>query len=230
MGTKIYKQLLCFVMLLTCVFTGLAVNGNEASAAYNKEELKNANVGDYITFGNYTYRDYYYNNKIEKRNMEWCVIEKKGEKLLLLSKYIIEDRTYNRENFVIWAECTLRKWLNKKFVKKAFTKKERAMLITTEVENKNNEYYGTYGGKNTKDKVFLLSIDEVNNYFYSDDKRKIATYTNGEAGMWWLRSPGCSLAYAADVHDEGDVNEQGDAATSNSIGVRPAIWVDISDL
>lgn len=48
--------------------------------------------------------------------------------------------------------------------------------------------------------------------------------------MWWFRSPGWRLAYAADVHDEGDVNKQGDAAISNSIGVRPAIWVDISDL
>ena len=44
---------------------------------------------------------------------------------------------------------------------RAFSDEEKEKINITEVVNKDNPVFGTKGGKNTSDKIFLLSLAEV---------------------------------------------------------------------
>lgn len=154
--------------------------------------------------------------------IEWIVLEKEGNKALLLSRFLLKERRYNDEDKEItWENCTLREWLNSDFMNQTFSKKERNSILTIDVINSDNEEYGTKGGNNTKDKIFLLSIDEFKKYFPKGSK---ATYKNGSGDFWWLRSPGYNQDYAATVSNSGHLYDYGDYVDYGN-GVRPALWV-----
>ncbi len=105
-------------------------------------------------------------------------------------------------------------------------------------------YYGTDGGEDTEDSIFLLSLKEAYHYF-SDSADRMAAPTgyairrgasvsseflvgNGEgAGWWWLRSSGFSSYCAAYVDFDGDINEDGDGVDMPGGSVRPALWLNL---
>ncbi|MDR3277195.1 MAG: DUF6273 domain-containing protein [Oscillospiraceae bacterium] len=158
---------------------------------------------------------------------DWLVLKTENDKALLITKDIIEQRAYNSKyTSVTWETCDLRAWLNSDFYNK-FSDSEKAMIAETRLTNPDNPSYGTDGGNDTDDKVFLLSLDEVNRHFSSDDER-MANYGNTWA-WWWLRSPGHDDDRAAYVYGDGDVLVYGFDVDSGSGGVRPALWLDISD-
>lgn len=117
------------------------------------------------------------------------------------------------------------------------------MVISSIVTADKNPSYSTKSGNNTTDKVFLLSITEVNKYFSSNEARKCAptdyaiaqgAYTsssNSTGGKdnccWWLRSPGYDSRYAADVDIGGSVSNRGGNIDYSNVAVRPALWIDI---
>ncbi len=211
----------------------------------NKEKLKNANVGSYVTFGAYEQDN---NNSNGKEDVEWLVLAKEGNKVLVISKYALDCQQYNTSYIsVTWETCSLRKWLNGTFINNAFSAEEQAMIPTVTVSADKNPDYSTDPGNATQDKVFLLSITEANQYFTSDEARKCAptdyaiaqgAFTNDgyKAGgratcLWWLRSPGYSQVYAADVNHGGDVSEYGYcvhyARRVVRHAVRPAMWITV---
>ena len=242
---KIIKTLtisLCAAALVTAMpFT---------ATAKPKELSKSIKAGDTVYFGRYE-QDGNTNNGKEK--IEWQVLEKKGNKALLISKKVLDVQPYNKEyKDITWEKCTLRKWLNKDFTKEAFNSKEIKKIQNSKIKNKDNktEYWHTKGGKDTTDKVFLLSIDEAKKYYKTDEKRT-AEITNygikriakvlgstekdlkkepawfGESkNMWyWLRSPGGDQCYAARVGNGGSVDELGYSVHFGIDGDRPALWV-----
>ena len=157
--------------------------------------------------------------------IEWIVLEKSNNKALLLSKYVLTSHRYryNDDNVdITWENCTMRKWINSEYINTIFSKKEQGSIITTDVVNNDNAQYGTNGGNNTKDKIFLLSIDEVKKYFSTDNQR-VATFKFGSS-YWWLRSPGNEQDFAAYVDSFGFLNEYGEYV-DNDHGFRPAMWV-----
>ena len=169
---------------------------------------------DTITFGSDEYSE----------PIEWIVLEKEGNKALLLSKYLLESKPYNDERVdVTWENCTCRNWLNSDFMKQIFSKKEQNSILTTDVINNDNVQYGTKGGSNTKDKIFLLSIDEFKKYFNEGDQ-SVARYKNGSNDWWFLRSPGSNQRYAAHVNEVGYLDEGG-YFVHYDYGIRPALWV-----
>lgn len=181
---------------------------------YKWVEIATANIGDIIQFGNYN------------GNTEWRVLVKEEGKILVISRYAIEKRPYNTEfTSVTWETCTLRKWLNETYIQSAFTNEEQAMILPTSIINSDNPEYGTTGGNNTTDKVFLLSIDEFNKYFTPDTARK-ATLADGSRCCWWLRSPGDRSDLAADVFLDGSVSYHG-GFVDGDIAVRPALWINL---
>ena len=116
-----------------------------------------------VKFGSYPQSDMSGNTK---EPIEWIVLDRQGNKTLLLSKYILDCKCYNNEfTDVTWETCSLRNWLNNDFYYKAFSSDEQKKIVTTNVVNNNNIDYGTNGGNNTNDKVFCLSIEEVQKYF-----------------------------------------------------------------
>ena len=176
-----------------------------------------AEEGDIVSFGNYN------------GSTEWIVLEKEDNKFLIISKYAIEKREYNTEREeVTWETCSLRKWLNNDYLSSAFSSDEKALIAATSVVNADNSGYGTDGGNDTTDQVFLLSIDEVDKYFSSDSERQ-ATLIDGTSVKWWLRSHGYFSEFAAIVYSYGSVGEYGLNVYDENVAVRPALWIDISN-
>lgn len=179
------------------------------------EFLKAANIGDSVPFGT--------------DGENWIVLDKRENKVLVISEQLIAKKQYHEANAAItWGNCTLRKWLNDEYLNSAFSDSERKAILSTTVVNKDNAAYGTAGGNDTTDYIFLLSIDEVKKYLSTDEAR-VATYKDGGADWWWLRSPGRLSNSAADVYSHGSVSASGNRVR-NYGGVRPAFWIDSSNL
>lgn len=205
-------------------------------------------VGNYVSFG--TYPQTKAGN--DATPIEWLVLARDGDKALLISRYGLDAQPYNTDyTSVTWETCTLRTWLNGTFYNKAFSSAEQAAILTTDVDNSKNQCYSgwsTNGGKNTQDKVLLLSYAEANKYFgvtynnSSNTKSRIAptayaiahgawtssykkTADDIDAGWWWLRSPGYDQKLAAHVYAGGSLYYY--SVDDDSGSVRPALWVDI---
>lgn len=194
---------------------------DEALAAEQTVLLK---VGDTITFGHYEQDNNISNGKEE---IAWRVLKVDGDRVLLISKNSLDRQDYNRPNNpVTWATCTLRAWLNDTFLNAAFTLAEQKAILTTVIKNEDNPKYGTDGGGDTQDKVFLLSIAEAEALFRSDFDR--FAYHNGFAFQWWLRSPGVYENFAAYVNDDGSIHRYGSDVDGGNLPVRPALWFNLT--
>ena len=213
-----------------------------AASLYDRYTILVATEGDYITFGTYEQDN---NTANGKEDIEWLVLAKEDNKLLVISRYAIDCKPYNTEwEDVTWETCTLRTWLNETFLNEAFSEAEQAIIQTTEVSaGKNPDYLFSNPGNATKDNVFLLSINEANEYFASDEARMCVptayaiangACTNdsykvdGKASCrWWLRSPGFNRNYAAYVNYVGGVYSYGLDVCTDYFGVRPAMWISL---
>jgi len=185
---------------------------------------------------------------IQFGNYKWRVLDMQGDKVLMITEDAIEQRQYNVQNTAVtWETCSLRKYLNGEFLQK-FTEEERMKIAETQISNPDNLWYGTKGDRNTVDKIFLLSLEEVDRYFgdsgnYRNRNGMVATddelylsnvHDDGRHARhakfgnellscaWWLRSPGFSSTHAPYAH--GPVNVYGSNVSNISVGVRPAFW------
>lgn len=198
-----------------------------AKAKYEQILIRNAAIGDKIIFGTYE-QDNDTSNGAE--DIEWLVLAKENNKILVISDKALDCQPYNKAyKKITWEQCSLRKWLNDSFLNTAFSKEERALIQSTTVSADKNPKYSTDPGNATTDKVFLLSINEVEMYFNSNIARKCAptAYVNDTDCWWWLRSPGIGQGYAAGVNTDGSVEYIGADAYIDGLCVRPALWISI---
>jgi len=177
---------------------------------------KSAQVGDKVTLG----------------NIDWYVLAVESGKALLLSEKVLETRAYHSSNIEItWEDCDLRAYLNGSFYDNNFSDQEKKKIIETDLLNED-----TSGNIGTKDKVFLLSKDEVA-YYMGDTAHvnmknaKQAVDLNLKASWWWLRSPvyyfsNYDYYYAAYVYSDGVFNYDY-GVYNDSGGVRPALWLNL---
>ena len=199
------------------------LNKNNVQARFDNKSIS---VGDIIKFGSYIQST----DMAEKESIEWRVLEISDGKALLLSKYGLDAKPFfdygNRKAY--WEISSLRGWLNGAFFNTAFNNNEKEKIV-----------FDTNGY--TQDKVFLLSVNEVNKYFTSNDKRKcFATeyaiksgvytgcgkmFSKDNSCMWWLRSHNDD--FIADyVSIDGSITTTINPI-SCCIAVRPAIWVQL---
>ena len=161
-----------------------------------------------------------------KKFYENEILDKEDDKILVVSKYAIENKSYNDEYVdITWEKCTLRSWLNNEYLNSAFDSAEQSLIMNTKVTNADNKEYGNPGGNDTTDKIFLLSIDEANKYFTSNNERK-ATLPSGTSCCWWLRSPGSTRVSAARVYTNGYITDKY-ANDYFDTAVRPAMWINL---
>ena len=202
---------------------------------YKVEKLKVAKVGDYVYFGAYEQDNDMSNGK---EIIEWLVLDKQDDKLLVISKDGLDCKKYNEsyEN-VTWKDCTLRKWLNSTFMEDAFSTEEQSLIASSVIQNPDNEEFNIPGGEETTDQMFLLSIDEANQYFDSDRERTCRpteyalvndarAYSDGFC-WWWLRSPGSLQDCAARVQYYGELRTYGYNVAYRHCSVRPAMWIEL---
>ncbi|MDR1806886.1 MAG: tripartite tricarboxylate transporter permease, partial [Propionibacteriaceae bacterium] len=159
----------------------------------------------------------------------WRVLEvkEKAGTALLLSERVVAYRAYHAEfTEITWEKCTLRDWLNHDFVR-SLPADFADLIVETPNENVDNPTYGTSGGRSTRDKVFLLSLEEVERYSTNSKASRVATRHDGDTWWWWLRSPGGGGSLAALVSYDGTVYDFGDNVTDAAGGVRPALTIRI---
>ena len=222
-GTSIVAALIAIIVFINMVIVPIV--------RANKLRKGNFEVGDTVKFGNY------------HGAVEWLVLDKQEDKTLLISKYCLDAKPYNEKyEPVTWETCTLRQWLNGDFINETFSGAEKALICDTYLQNPDNPEYGTDGGNDTTDKVFLLSIDEATRYFANDEARMatatdyakeqgvyVAKFDISTAGnsWWWLRTSGSNNKGAVCVYNGGSINNSGRSVYDIECGVRPAMWVNI---
>lgn len=129
---------------------------------YDKLTAQSVNNRYTIPFGTYPQGE---NGEVQP--LHWFVLDREGDSLLLLSEKVIKKGPYHiADDRVTWENCSLRRWLNYDFLKSSFTEKERQKLIKkADVINKGNKDFHTSGGSDTKDQIFLLSLEQAIKYF-----------------------------------------------------------------
>ena len=197
-----------------------AALGDYSDAAAQREQIiashpELSEIGDTITFG--------------QGNAEWIILDKQDGKLLLLSKYCVARRAYNAQReSVTWETSDIREWLNGSYLEVTFSDLELPRIIEQTNVNANNPQFDTAGGNDTQDKIFLLSIDDVEKYF-PEPADRIATMADGSAAWWLLRSPGSGARNACFVDFDGTIDMSGHSVLHVYGAIRPAVWVNFAN-
>ena len=258
----------CLAMLMTLAMvlsmgTGITLPRQAQAAGYGLSnpvtDSNGVTTWDCVYFGNYYQSDATGNTKDP---IKWRVLSVDGDDAFLMADQNLDAKPYNTsDTSVTWETCTLRSWLNgygasdnvegtdyssDNFLDTAFTAEEQTAIRQTTVVNEDNPYYGTEGGNDTQDKVYLLSIAEASNASYgfnstfdTSSKTRVSTntaYTAGKSGMysvgvadhWWLRSPGVSSWHASLVLDIGYGRYNYFYVHSGTVAVRPALHLNLS--
>lgn len=172
--------------------------------------------------------------------IKWRVIKCENGEALLLSDIVLDKQKYNKRlKKVTWEKSTLRKWLNKKFMNRAFSSSEQEAIRTTKVINEDNYYYKTDGGNDTLDKIYLLSLsetdeaketEEAKEYGFTDSYGMTIKYSNyadlDDYQYWWLRTPGEKNISAAAVDMSGKAYGGG-GESDMELGIRPVLHLNL---
>jgi len=183
---------------------------------------------------------------------DWRILEMIGGKALLLCERCIESKPFHHTfESVTWAKSDIHDYLNgvKKYKGKGFydtfSSQDMARITQIKIVTDVNPWYGTAGGSSITDKVFLLSIHDVVNYFgdsgqlkgksltsryWIDDKynpERLADDIAKNISFWWLRSPGSEANRAAYVNFDGRVSIFGNIVDIRTGGIRPALWLKL---
>lgn len=151
--------------------------------------------------------------------IRWRILAQRGKLRLLHAEELFVQKAYNDQRVLMsWKTSSLRHWLNHAFIEEAFSKEERGQLVASAVHAVENPNYGTPGGEDSMDKVFLFGIDELNKYYPTDASRAMGDW-------WWTRTPGSNLVSAVAVYPDGSLYLPGINSNYTDGGVRPAMWL-----
>lgn len=154
---------------------------------------RSAMPGEIIPFGTYPHTA----DGTDKTPIQWRVLQNSARELFLLSEYILDCKRYhNTYTAITWRDCDLRQWLNDVFYQAAFTDAEKALIKTTRCTD-NGE-----GSPDTDDKIFLLSIAEV------EPLGKDFRRARGTAFAQLKKADGCEL-YVMDKNVPEDYIHEG---------------------
>jgi len=233
-----YMKLLIAVLTLVLLSTACSTNGTSSDVV--RSPYSAAVVGDTIQLGGFN----------------WLVLDIQDSNALVISEQVLLQRQWHYEQrALLWEDSDMRQYLNGEFFDNTFTEEEKAFIVETRVVNNINPWYGTAGaGNDTMDRVFLLSVEEVVQYF--GDSGMLAEFSgrpttalpdfltdeynhariarpieSGVVPWWWLRTPGRFVspwldASAAVVSGAGDVVPYGIYLVTEG-GVRPVLWIRI---
>jgi len=184
--------------------------------------------------------------------LQWRVLDVQDGKVLVISEMVLLRRMWHYEQRnLTWGMSEIRQYLNGPFFDETFSDEEKARIIKTNLVNTANPWYGSAGpGEDTIDRVFLLNLDEVIEYFGDsgqirasprvdivltdeyNSERAARDIETGLASWWWLRTPGYHVnpllhASAVAVNGAGEIIIYGIYVISEG-GVRPALWLEVS--
>ncbi len=206
-----------------------------SSVKVSSVKIKNSNVskfniGDCIKFGMY-----------EDTKIDWLVLDKRKESVLLLSRQGLAYQPFHNCNYdsvCTWKDSDLRKWLNDTFIKKMFSSIEQKKIKLSNVCTIAQYSDPIF----TKDKVFCLGCKELERYKFTLAKKHcvickpikhlLSELDKSYNNSWRLRSPG---RYFYDRHVDicwnttacvyDDSADSVPVSFSESTLIRPALWL-----
>ena len=259
------KKVLSLFLACALVISGIAFAPKKVKAAeddvdYGIQSPRVAfNYRDTVTLGSYwqedTNGDGVADESDDKQPIVWRILKEFDDgTALVVSDKILDYGLYNdwydlphggSSAACEWSSSDMRAWLNSYFYAEAFSTDDKTAIKKSKIKNKKNPENSPYGGTDTEDNVFLLSLDEIVNTDYgfadsmykSDQERvaKITSYArnNGKGNIdtttqYWLRT----LSVRTDDRTMY-IDCAGRAPTNGTYhptegGIRPAMIIDLS--
>lgn len=172
------------------------------------QKIDSTDVGKYVRYGG-------------KGRILWKILAKDGNKALLYKKFGLDEKpmpSFHTENVpVTWENCSLRGWLNDTYMNREFTDIEKNAIAKVTVPADNNSVYGTSGGKDTQDQIYILSVSEYNNYIDLLPETESA---------WWTRTPGATPNTMVIINRYKTIMDYGYEVSSNHFTIKPVLWVE----
>ena len=208
----------------------IGINPNKATEI--AISLGDLDENGFLILGNY-----------EGTDLAWKVLKVEGDRALVISQKIIDCMPYSKsDEDVTWRDSNLRHFLNKAFFVRAFSKEIRKQIVGVINRNLSNEEYQVISENDTFDKIFCLSIDEVDEYLKDSGDRTAKTsekvkqkykdnyYIMPQTGVisWWLRSHGDPKGVLPMALGVDGVSVKSYFVTSGFVGIRPAMWLELN--
>lgn len=170
---------------------------------------------DVVTFGHYTQGALGSNSPIE-----WYVVEKDGNRVMLLAKYGLDSQKYDDKNTeTTWEGSGLYKWLNKQFMENAFSDGEKDLIIAP---------------------ISLLSYSQAGKLPETIRKCTPTDFAASNGGdpsrcIWWLSDYSGAVEYwddtiahcASCVTENGNLAKEGYQINFSGKYVRPVIIIEL---
>lgn len=206
-----------------------------------------AEINDEVKFGKYEQDN---NTDNDKEEIDWIVINRKDDKVLLMSKNILDYQQFNtdatissgaiskEEAYIPWPESYVRSFLNNDFYNGAFADEEKGYIMNSELSTTDCDEF-IYS---TQDNVFILSSEE----FYTL-KEKLTVGTCLQIATEYAKSKiGCHSCYTriqqhytgifgiSSIYSPGVIDRHGTvyfvSASTDTGALRPCIGVDCSSI
>lgn len=201
-------------------------------------KLSDVKVGDIIRFGAYDLSENRDTSDSNEEAIEWIVLEKRKDAILLISKCCLMYGEYDSQEYFhdsineIWKNSKMRRWLNNVFFEQAFRRIEKSWIVPHEVKEKLWRLYDSDAENTEADLVTLLPSTFASSYINRVPSIKEIEFRryakHKEDGSWWCRQ--------MDVMDDTSylisvIGEDGSMESRSAIEeawIRPVIWVSIN--
>jgi hypothetical protein len=172
--------------------------------------------------------------------ISWRVLAVEKHRALVISDCVLDYEPFHTWSAVIWKDSLARVWAMD-FYDEAFSQEEKKRIRLTTIHTSDKPVWSDdtadEAGVKTRDRVFLLSMQEAQRYFAADEDRvaKATVYMQSKYGAkpdpdcicgWWLRNRGFNVSYASDVLPHGEIDDYGEEVYESG-GMRPAMWINL---
>lgn len=187
--------------------------------------------------------------------VKWRVLDpKKG---LVISEIVIDSQPFNNYSLLCskrfygdnilsyyannYEKSSVREWLNRDFYNTAFSEEEQNIINYTKIDNKAYDVkYSEYDSSATKEKLFLLSYEEVitSSSNFADSSARMAlssdysrvqglSLTSSKYKPWLLRSAGTGDYCVVEINSTGWSDADRDT-NCTAEGIRPAFCFNLN--
>lgn len=193
------------------------LDSSEQAAEITQRLWSHLSVGDQLHFG--------------MRSIPWTILalDDSEKRVLLLCNETYEIIGFQNYHFRSWDESNMREWLNGEFLERYFGEGDRYLIEHSEITNAHTEKLdGTniwMDEDTTYDDVFLLSLDELEDYLPETTDRRI------DNTRWVLRNKHVAFQlgpiYYYTVEEDGSIGYTDITDKRASMNLRPALWINL---
>lgn len=205
-----------------------------------REEILNTRIGKTFFFGRYEQNE----DTDGDEPIEWIVLAKEDNRMLVISKYGLNAQPYNLSGEkTYWNSSSIRNWLQDEFYEYAFSEDEKTHILLTENDADHDTDTKSYQGYDSSDYVFLLSVTEFNEHIknnasVSPEDRycepvpnisdKVEKVNNPRYCWWWLRTTAMKGENAYSINCDKTINDGSRSVSRPQGAVRPAMWIGLN--